>query len=337
MNIKNTALRVYLFIRLPLIYLLKVLFRPYRVPSGKVEKILIIRLDRLGDLVLSIPLIDNLRLKYPDARITLFVRPYLKEMAGMIKSATDVVIYEGNFSSIGRIRKERYDIAIDMQCDYEVTSAFLAYLSAAPVRIGFQWGYRELFFTGSVRPFDFPGKHMVELDLELLKLLKVPVKVTEPRIKLAQPLSEKKKMIALHPGGYYPSQRWPKEFFVQLARKIMDEMKEEIVFLGGPDDAVLMDDIVNDMGDRKYKILVSGVKDMAHILEDCKVLVCNNSGPMHLAAALGVPTVSTMGPSDPVLWWPRGSNNVVIRKTGSVERITVDEMYDAVKKVTAHK
>jgi len=174
---------------------------------------------------------------------------------------------------------------------------------------------------------------MVELCLDLLKPLGVPATVTEPKLEIKNSSPALKKMVAIHPGGYYASQRWPAVNFAALAKKIIDELKEEVIFMGGPEDEPLMAEIINELGDRRFKMSFSGIKEMTLLLEDCKLLVCNNSGPMHLAAALGVPTVSTMGPTDPVLWWPRGEKNIIIKKDVKMENITVDDMFEAVKKV----
>jgi ADP-heptose:LPS heptosyltransferase len=330
--IKNSLLEAYFIMRVPLIYALKLLPRGKAGKTDTVSDILVIRLDRMGDLILSLPVIDNLKLQYPRARITLLVKPYLEELASMIKSVNSVIVYEGYFTTVAKLKKHRYDIAIDMLYDYKLIPALLAYLSGAPVRIGFRWGFREIFFTASIQPQDLCDKHMVDLSLELLKPLGTPIVIKEPALKTGQPATQGKKMIAIHPGGHYPSQRWPAASFAELARKIMDELKEEIVFMGGDEDALFMDEIISAMGDRRFKLSLSGIKDMALLLEDCKLLICNNSGPLHLAVALGLPTVSTMGPTDPVLWWPRGTNSIVLKKDKKMEEITVDDMYEAVKK-----
>jgi ADP-heptose:LPS heptosyltransferase len=331
--IKKILLDIYFHARKPFIYALKAAFPPSRMTTGEVSKILIVRIDRMGDLVLSIPVIDSLKLRYPKARITVLVRPYLKELSGMIKSIDSVILYDDKIRAIKEIRREKYDIVFDMHYDYKLEPALIAYLSGARERIGFVWGGREALFTHSVKPQALPGMHMVDLCLELLRPMNIPAVVTDPRIEVPQPSGSTHKMVAIHPGGYYPSQRWPSGSFAALARLIVDEMKEDIVIIGGPDDKELVRDIINEIGERNVRFTYPGMKDMALILKECKVLICNNSGPLHLAQAIGVPTVSTIGPTDRTLWWPRGENAIVVDRGNDVTKITVDEMYEAVKQV----
>lgn len=334
--LKKNILEAYFMARRPFIQALKALVKIPPAPAGEVKKILVIRIDRMGDLVLSIPVIDNLRAKYPGARITLLVRPDMRELAGMIKSASDVLAYEGMHTML-QVRGERYDIAIDMHYDYKLESAAIAYVSGAPVRAGFAWGERELLFTHPVAAAEPPDKHMVRLGLDLLGPIGVPAKVTVPEMDMPPAMAGKKKMVAMHPGGYYPSQRWGAAKFAELAKRIMTELGEDVILIGGPGDRAMVDDIISAMGHTNCRVAFPGMKDLIDIFSDSKLLVCNNSGPMHLAAALGLPTVSTMGPTDPVLWWPVGDAHVVIKKDAKMEEITVDDMYDAVKKVLARR
>jgi ADP-heptose:LPS heptosyltransferase len=334
--VKDSLLTAYFLMRVPFIRALKLLPREAVRKTDGISDILIIRLDRMGDFILSLPVIENLKLRYPEAKITVVVKPYLKELAGMIKSIDNIIVYDGYFSTVAKLRKKRYDIAIDMLCDYKLTPVLLAYMSGAPVRIGFAWGGRELLLTQAVIPAEPPDKHMVELGLDLLKTLGVPISVTIPKIATQRASGSARKMVAIHPGGYYKSQRWPEASFAELAKRVIDELKEDVLLLGGPDDRGLIDEIIDGIGQRICKVAFPGAKDLVGLLLECKVLICNNSGPLHLAAALGIPTVSTMGPTDPVLWWPVGDKNIVIRKDVEMKEIRVDDMYDAVKKVIDH-
>jgi ADP-heptose:LPS heptosyltransferase len=332
-NIKDTLLKAYFLLRMPLIHFLTLLPVGTDSKTGEVSDILIIRLDRMGDFILSLPVIEDLKLQHPKARITVIVKPYLRELAGIIRSIDKVIIYESFFVTMKEMRKKQYDIVIDMLCDYKLTSAALAYMSGAPVRVGFAWGYRELFFTASIDHSKHQDKGYTALSLELLGLLNVPAVITVPKISLSETVSSGQKIVAIHPGGYYQSQRWPLERFAALARLLVDEMKEEIILIGGPEDKQIVRGIINEIGERNVRFIYPGLKDMALILKDCKVLICNNSGPLHFAAALGVPTVSTMGPTDRTLWRPVGDNAIVVDRGNDVTRISVDDMYEAVKKV----
>lgn len=335
--IKDLMLAAFFIARLPFIGLMMFLFRTPQRAAGPVSKILIVRLDRIGDLILSIPVIDNLRLKYPSAKITLLVRPYLMDLAMMIQGAANVKVYYDIPHNFNAIRSEKYDIAIDMHYDYKLEPALIAYLSGAPVRVGFAWGGRELLLTNSVKATIPPGKHMVETGLDLLRAIDVPVTVTVPKLIPPPSAIPSTKLVVVHPGGYYESQRWPAPYFAEMVKRMIDELNEVPILIGGPDDRELVYEILSAGSERCCKVAFPNMRDLIEILADSKLLVCNNSGPVHLAAALGVPTVSTMGPTDPVLWWPVGPGHIVVRKGKKVSDITVDEMFEAVKKALEGK
>ena len=329
---KNILRKLYFLMRAPLIFLLKAVLRPRKPAVSGVAKILVIRIDRLGDFVLSLPVIDNLRLQYPQARIDVLVKPALREFAGLIKHVSGVSVLDSMISTMRALRNEQYDLAIDLLCDWRMKSAVLAAATGAPVSIGFKGGWRELFFSSSVDPAR-GAQDMVSLHLGLLEALGIPVKVREPLIDRPRERQAEPIMIAIHPGGYFSSQRWSPGRFSELARMILSAYRAELVVIGGPADRVIVSDIVSAIEDPEVKAVYPAMKEFVPLLSGCSLLICNNSGPLHLASALGVPTVSMMGPTDPARFWPRGELAVVIRKeTGLMGSITVDEVFTAVKK-----
>lgn len=355
MKIRNILLKLYFLFRLPFIYLLKSLFKVSRNKPREIRKILIIRIDRMGDFILTLPVIDNLKLKYPRSEISIVVRPYLKELAGLAKNIDKIIIYENKISAIRAISKEKFDLAVDMLYDYRLDSAFLAFAGRAPFRAGFACGFKELLFNYSFKPPKNNDKDMAQLNLELLKLLDVPVTVTIPKLEFG-PMPPRRQalggqsadfIIALHPGGYYESQRWQAEKFILLSKNILDTYRVKLLIIGAAADEKLVNSIGSGINKDQMQAIITDMEDLVGLLLECKLLVCNNSGPLHLAAALGLPTVSTMGPTDSVLWQPKGENNIVIRKNlkcspcsrGKCDThecmalITVEEMFAAVRDI----
>ena len=338
--IKDNILQVYFLLRLPFLYLLKFLFDAPAGKPDKISRIMVIRLDRLGDLILSLPLIDSLRAAYPRAKIDILVRPYLLDMAGMIKSIDNVIVYKGIFDAFRRLPNWKCDIVIDMLRDYKIEPALISLFSKAPIRIGFKGGFREVLFNRSVDEFKGSGKNMVDLNLELLKPINVPACVTIPSLDAGNGPAKETLTIAIHPGGHYDSQRWPPARFASLVRKILERYSAKVVIIGGPDDREAAERIIKALDNSDVKAIFPTMKDLAYLLSASSLLVCNNSGPLHLAAALGVPTISIMGPTDPVLWWPNGSNQIVVRKDAGcgpsslgrcIDLITTEEVFGKVR------
>lgn len=348
MSIKQAVLKLYFLMRLPLLAIMASVFRIRKLTlATKPQKILIIRLDRLGDFVLTLPVIENIKAYYPDAKINVLVRPYLQKLAKMIKSIDEVIIYDGFIKTAKRVKRGGFDLAIDMLDDYPIKSVMLALLSGAPRRAGFAGGFREFLFTDAVYPAG--GKRsMVDINLELVGKLGIPVKATIPKIILNKQANNIKPTMTIHPGAKYPSQRWGAEKFAVLAVKISESYDVDIIIIGSNEEKTLVENIIKQtVGNNRIKTVFPELDGLVHLLAGSILLVCNNSGPLHLAAAMGIPTISMMGPTDPHLWWPQGERNIVIRKElpcspcgfgrcgvhECLESITVDEVFEKVKAV----
>jgi ADP-heptose:LPS heptosyltransferase len=121
-------------------------------------------------------------------------------------------------------------------------------------------------------------------------------------------------LVGIHPGGHYWTQRWPPERFARLSDAITEEYKAKAVLITGPGEGPLAGEVLSKMS--RPPLVFSG-RPTGHLIAliwRCDLLICNNSGPLHIAAALGTPTVSMMGPTIPERWWPRGEGHIVIRK-----------------------
>jgi heptosyltransferase-2 len=158
--------------------------------------------------------------------------------------------------------------------------------------------------------------------------------------------------IAIHPGAFYPSQQWPVERFGILTRRILEHLKAKIILLGSPDEKELVKMVQEKTKEWKGVQDFSGfrLRELMALLSRCDLLVCNNSGPLHIASALKVPTVSMLGPTVTPLWLPYGEHDVVINKGldcspcnkafckdhECMELITVDEVFESVTSQINH-
>jgi heptosyltransferase-2 len=301
----------------------------------------------MGDFILSLPVIDNLREQYPQAQIDILVRPYIKDLAALSKNISNVLVCVNKISAMFELRRQRYDIAIDLLCDYRLDSALLAFMSAAPLRLGFSGGFRQILFTHLIYPENFPEKSAVELNLKLIGLLGIYGHVARPFLGIEKKQQSNERLIAIHPGGYFPSQRWKPQKFISLAKDILKAFDAKMLVVGAESERDLVKQIVKGIADGRVREEFPGINDLAFCLSKADLLICNNSGPLHLACALGLPTVSFMGPTDHVRFWPKGEHNIVLRKGlkcspcsrafckkhDCLELITVDEAFDAVKKI----
>ncbi len=342
-RIKAVVRCAYFLLRLPLIVLLRLLLRPHK-DTGEVSRILVIRIDRLGDFILSLPVIDNLKLRYPSARIDVLVAKNIKDLALMVKGIDTVLVHESLGTSMKRVAATRYDIAVDLLGDWRMDSALLCLASRAPVRLGFAWGFRQIFFTHAVGWGLCSRLHLCDAHCALLAAIGVDPVVRVPVLGIGR--SPKEDLIVFAPGGTYPSQRWPLERFISLGTMILAHYPHRIVVSGSARELGLINSIVSGIADPRAEMFAGELKELVDLINRSRLVVCNNSGPLHVAAALGVPTVSTLGPTDDVRFAPLGSDDSVISRKlpcqpcfkdrcsdlNCLKLISAEEMFDAVKR-----
>jgi heptosyltransferase-2 len=339
------------------------LLRKTTLPSKHaIKSILFLRHDRIGDMVLSTAALKALRKVYPHARITVLASERNYEILKHNPTVDEVIIYKGFFRFIREIRPRGYDLVIDPFVTYELKQAFMTCLAGGKYRIGFEEAGREIFFN--IRgPVASPPKQMVDHLLDLAELAGGKREGCEPEIFLSDTekewatgalaergISVDAVTIAIHPGAHYPSQMWSTESFGELARRILDQCEAKVILLGSRDEKLLLHE-VKDVAGRGVEVFPGlKLREFMALLSKCDLMVCNNSGPMHIASALNVPTVSTIGPTVTPLWLPYGDDDIVINKKLScspcnravckdhecMESITVDEVFEAVKRQIAH-
>ncbi len=296
-----------------------------RVPAppspARVSRILVVRTDRLGDMALTTPALLDLRDHFRRATITVLAP------AGPLAllenhPAVDrrVVLGRGGFPGelVGG-----FDLAIDFTPDENLRGALLVARSRAPFRTGFAAAGRQALFTMRAPRAD-RGRHLVDLHRDLLASLGVtPRDQGGPSLFVSQDergaaqsrlaaLGAASPRVVVHPGGHYSSQRWQPERFAEVISLLTERTGAACIVLHGPGEETLAARVCAASPDA----LPAGplqVRDLLALIACCEIFLGNNSGPLHLAAALGVPTVSVIGPTDPARFSPRGPADRVIR------------------------
>ncbi|MBL7085213.1 MAG: lipopolysaccharide heptosyltransferase II [Candidatus Omnitrophica bacterium] len=303
------------------------------------ERILIIRTDRIGDVLLSTPAIKALRKKFPQSHIAAMVRPYARDIVLGNPYLDELIIYDkygvqrSFWSSIRfawALRKKRFDLALMLHPTNR--AHLLAFLAGIKKRVGFN---RKIGFllTDKIEHKKQKGqKHELEYTLDVIRFLGIkpedkdlfmPIrKDSEMYIEeflASQQIQKGEKLIALHPAASCPSKVWPTERFAQVAEKLAVEFKAKIVLVAGPDDVDIGRNLLKLM--RCSCIDAAGkttVSQLASLLRRCCLFISNDSGPVHIATALGVPVVAIFGRAQaglsPRRWGPTGENNIVLHK-----------------------
>ena len=293
----------------------------------------------LGDAVMTTPALAGIREGFPDARIVLLARPLVAELFRHHPDVDEVMVYErpgrhegtlGRLRLAGELRRRRFDGALLLQNAFD--AALIAFLGRIQERAGYPTDGRRILLTLPV-PLT-PGileRHEVEYYLCLLDGLGIP-RPMPASLKLTVTEEEKEAMatrlalfgiergapiVAINPGATFGSaKRWYPDRFAAVADALSEEWGAAIVVVGSPAEAPLAGEI--EAATRKPLINLAGktsVRDLMALLSLSAFLVTNDSGPMHIGAALGVPLVAIFGPTD----WRRTSPWTSLAKVVRVE------------------
>ena len=335
--------------------------RGRRFDKNYIRKILVMRMDRLGDFVITTPLLKALKKDFPFSEITLLARRDICELAETQPWIDDCIACERPaflFSFLKLARKVkgcRFDLVIDCLKDYTLMTAVIAYASCAPYRLGFDVAKRGIFFNLKVSPTD-GERTMAEETLALARRLGIISNDSKPEIIIdradkpaiddfmnANGIMGKSFFVGIHPAGFYPSQRWSSANFAELIDRLSKSCGINVVLMGDKNDMGLLN-VIKDMAIIKpYIFCAKSLNLLAALIDKLDLFIGNNSGPLHMAAALGKMTVSTIGPTDSRLWTPKGEGHIILKKDVScspcnrpickdhrcMELITVDEMFKA--------
>lgn len=289
--------------------------------------VLVVRLGALGDVVHTIPATAALRTAFPDAGIDWLVDAKHRAIVDLVTTIDRVVPLEqptlsGWSAVVQALRRTRYDVAIDLQG--LLKSAVLARASGAARVVGFSiWHLREK----TARPFysdahDAEGGHVIAKNLRLLRALGVDDRTI--RFPLADPpsaaLDYLRQRLGARPfglinaGAAWPNKRWPPERFGQLAAFLRDACGVVPVILWGPGEEALAATVVAASSGTAMEAPPTTVTDLVALARAAALVVSGDTGPLHIATAVGTPTVSLFGPTDPQRNGPFDAADAVISR-----------------------
>jgi len=282
----------------------------------------------VGDAVMSLPVLWGLRRLYPEASLTVLASPRVAPLFAGLPGLKEVIPYPmgwGKWRLLRSLRK-RYDLALALPNSFE--AAFGLWLTGVPYRLGYSADGRSPFLTLVVRGRRrLEGLHQVYYYLGLLTALGEVREFIPPTLSLTpaereegqvrfrfQAVNPGRPWVGLAPGAAYgPAKRWPPESFAQVAYRLQKEFAVNLVLLGGPEDreAALA---VQDHSPAQILDLTgrTSLRQALMVLSQLKVLITNDSGLMHAAAALGVPVVAIFGSTDPRTTGPFSSRAKVL-------------------------
>ena len=301
-------------------------------------RFLVIRLSSIGDIVHALPAVAALGETYPEAEIHWAVEsryailldgnPFVHRLVkldtlGWRKKLATFATWKSVSRGLAELRQVGFDAALDFQGLYK--SALITWLSRARARLGFakQW-LREpvasIFYTERISPR--AGEHVIQMNLALVERLgaraarwqfPLPQSDADARY-VAQQLAAlaAQEFMVINPGGGWRSKRWAPENYAELIRRLSGEFPDVILLTGSPEEAPLIRDIIHSSGSPRAKHFPSTITQFIALVRRAKLFLSGDTGPLHLAAAVGTPLVAIYGPTDPARNGPFSAADITL-------------------------
>jgi lipopolysaccharide heptosyltransferase II len=313
------------------------LFYWKRLPKDFVPKrILVVKLDHLGDVILATPVFSNLRQAYPNVELHALTGAWSRVILERHPDVNKVLDYNspafcraGQPTSLRKtlqlyqqLRRQKYDLMVELRGDWR--TVWFASLRLAPHRLS----RAALQIASKLRLSRFSGTHETTRNLDVLRHAGIPTSVQTATFSVTaedekwasnflatHKIDKQSLLVAIHPGSPIPLKQWLPERYAELADWLIAQKRAQVLFVGVKDEIPIVTEIQGFMQAKSMSITgKTTLTQLASILHTCNVFIGNDSGPMHLAAAVGTQTIGLYGPGDPTRFGPMGVRCQTIRR-----------------------
>jgi heptosyltransferase-2 len=309
--------------------------------TEEIHNILVLEYWNLGDMVMQLPFLINLRIQYPNARITLLTSPKVAPLIANQQLIDEIIAVQvpwtlhysrwrkyNPFSplwfqlhrTLRALRAQRFDLAFSARAD--LRDNFILWFTNCRRRVGYSFGGGGFFLTDPVEP-DLRNPHFSNRWLKLLEHLEKPIFDRQPRLRLTSEdyqaadallanhgVRKTDFLVAVHPGARSVNRQWGESNFTKVAERLLDKFSVKIIWFQEPGQQAKVPSV------NRVVPLSLPLREFMAVLSRCGMLICNDSGPMHMATALNVPVVAVFGPTEPAWFSPLGPNNQVVIRSG---------------------
>lgn len=306
------------------------------------NRILVVNVNWLGDVVFSLPVFKALKEAYPGNKVSCLAPPRVKEILESCPHVDQVIIYDepgshrnlfGKLKLIAQLRRERFDIAFLLH--RSLTRALLVFLAGIPQRVGYDTKGRGFLLTHKVGAGSKPAprndnlRHRSDFYLSVIESFGIKVHDRTCELQVDGPSQERVDqllkthgvlpndfLVVVNAGGNWDLKRWPRENFVGLINRLMKEFNAKVVLPGAKDDEELTRWI--SVQTEFKPIVLTGqltIKDLLALMKRATLVISADSGPLHLASGVGTAVIGLFGPTRPEVTGPRGrGKSSVIQK-----------------------
>lgn len=305
-----------------------------------IRKIVIFRTDRIGEVLLATPVIEALTRRFPQAKISFITSPYARDIVSDRSDLNEVIIFDTINRKVSlpeavalslNLRKRRFDLAVILNAHKMLHLA--AFLAGIPHRVGFdrKWG---ILLNYRMRDTRSEGRmHEIKYNLKLLEAVGIEEEDIPPSISVLSQdsdyakglftqhnIAKDRKTVIIHPGTSNPAKQWPLESFIELIRKLGASGNMNIIVVGDENEKALCERVVSAAGPNHFFNFAGlfTLKQLAALFKIADLLITNDNGPMHIAAAVGTKVIAIFGRNipgvSPVRWGPYGEGHIVFHK-----------------------
>ena len=308
-----------------------------KIDTSEIGHILIRATNWVGDLVMSLPTIEAVRTCFPSSSIVVLARPWVAPLLENHPAVDEVIHYKKGtgilpdtleiIRVIRQMKKREFDLAILLQNAFE--AALLTFLGGCRYRLGYNTDRRGFLLTHPVFMRDkFLRIHQVEYYLNILKVWGLQADSSEPHLYLTSTDIEKAKgllfsggtreddlVVGLSPGAMYgDAKRWPPERFAAIGDWAVERWGAKVLIAGSGKETQICNSVSASMKHDSLNLCGrTSLGEAAGVISLCHFFITNDSGLMHISAALGIPTVAIFGSTDPVATGPRGPRATIIK------------------------
>jgi lipopolysaccharide heptosyltransferase II len=294
--------------------------------KNQIKKILCIKPRGIGDIVLSTIILENLHGYFPDVKIDYLTEHFAVqalENNPLVNKVLSMKKKEFPLFVANRIRKEKYDMILDLWSNPR--SAQITFLSGVRYRVGYNYRGRRYAYNILVNP-ESNNQHAAEDNLSFLNAIDVPIKSKAIHYNVSNEDDEWAKdfikdsfyvntyVIGILPSGGWPSKRCDASKWVEIGKKINNNFNVQFLILWGPGDEEDANFINQNLSPDCVLAPETNVKQLSALINNCDLIIANDSGPMHIAGVLEVPTLGIFGPTNPAAHRPYSENSDYVIK-----------------------
>lgn len=293
-----------------------------------IQTVLVIRPDRLGDVVLSTPVYETLKKAFPHLHISVLAASAQAELLADNPNISQVFVFDPKqpLNVFRQLRDEQFDLALTLNKKFSATATFFTLCSGAKIRVGYN--HPENAWAHNIRvSLEGPPRHESENNLDLLRVLGIEEIQSQPRLyfnsaetrKIADLMQQyrptrEQPVVMVKSGTRIAKWGWRWEKFQTVIERLLELDKAQVWLVNGPGEEAELQTAIANMQRKPQLLPLLTAKELALLMQECDVLLCNHTGIMHLASAVDKPVCVIFKHGEIKRWGPLNSGSVVLEE-----------------------